>query len=691
MANYLATDTDLTSVANAIRTKGGTSSSLSFPTGFVSAIQAIQTGADCPTFTVERDSNWQIESVTCDKTFSECDALIATDNLSAIIVNGDSIEGYQTFGAWLKHYSSSSIEYYGVGGAVPQIKISFASNGTITAEDNPIPSKSSSDLTASGATVTAPAGYYESNASKSVASGTEGTPTATKGTVSNHSVTVTPSVTNTAGYISGGTHTGTGVTVTASELESGYKEIAENGFGIDVTGYSAVNVIVPTGFDCPIFTITRDESTEEITAVTCNKHYYECINYKNAGNDSVIFDDQLYEQHFGGTRGTVYENRIDYYGGAYNPYIKVTYYQDDTITWVEGPIPYRYSADLTANNLTVTAPAGYYASNASKTLSDQNLTAGNIKKNVSIFGVMGDLEGITCPIFTLSRNGNNEITTIICNISSSDCIQYYNNTSDSSAILRDQTWEETYGGNVNKSYADDSIDYYFGNTTPLLYLRYYSNGTITWQENPIASRSSSDLTASNLTVNAPAGYYASAASKTLTDSNLTAANIKKNVTIFGVTGSYEGSGGGGGLVYETGTYTPASDIAKPTISFTNTHTTLPMYWAFYDSTGTYSSTGSTNHVSIFENFYEHTGIPIYSTSSELMYAVAPYRYRSSANSTMSGSTTQITHPPNETGTSQYYYQNWCTTTGFIPNTSSSTRYWKAGRTYKWIAIWAPTT
>lgn len=37
-------DADLTSVANAIRTKGGTSASLAFPAGFVSAIQAISGG-----------------------------------------------------------------------------------------------------------------------------------------------------------------------------------------------------------------------------------------------------------------------------------------------------------------------------------------------------------------------------------------------------------------------------------------------------------------------------------------------------------------------------------------------------------------------------------------------------------------------------------------------------------------------
>lgn len=44
MANYLVTDTDLQSIANAIRTKGGTSGSLTFPDGFVDAIGDISTG-----------------------------------------------------------------------------------------------------------------------------------------------------------------------------------------------------------------------------------------------------------------------------------------------------------------------------------------------------------------------------------------------------------------------------------------------------------------------------------------------------------------------------------------------------------------------------------------------------------------------------------------------------------------------
>ena len=64
---------------------------------------------------------------------------------------------------------------------------------------------------------------------------------------------------------------------------------------------------------------------------------------------------------------------------------------------------------------------------------------------------------------------------------------------------------------------------------------YTSGGTKT--QGSIASKSSSDLTASTLTVTAPAGYYASAASKTLSDTSLVSGNIKAGATIFGVSGS----------------------------------------------------------------------------------------------------------------------------------------------------------
>lgn len=106
--------------------------------------------------------------------------------------------------------------------------------------------RSSTDLTASGATVSVPAGYYSSAASKAVSSGTAGTPTATKGSVNNHSVSVTPSVTNTSGYITGSTKTGTAVTVSASELVSGSETKTANGT-YDVTNLAELVVNVSGG------------------------------------------------------------------------------------------------------------------------------------------------------------------------------------------------------------------------------------------------------------------------------------------------------------------------------------------------------------------------------------------------------------------------------------------------------------
>ena len=124
----------------------------------------------------------------------------------------------------------------GKSGYVNGVKV----NGNLTERDG-------DDLTVSGATVTVPAGIYDTAATKSVASGTAGTPSASKGAVSNHSVSVTPSVTNTTGYITGSTKTGTAVTVSASELASGNKEITSNGSNIDVVGYSTVSVNVSGG------------------------------------------------------------------------------------------------------------------------------------------------------------------------------------------------------------------------------------------------------------------------------------------------------------------------------------------------------------------------------------------------------------------------------------------------------------
>lgn len=98
-------------------------------------------------------------------------------------------------------------------------------------------------------------------------SGTAGTPTATKGTVSNHSISVTPKVTNTTGYITGSTKTGTAVTVSASELVSGTLSVTANGTA-DVTNYASVNVNVSGGGATNYITGTFNYSSSGAKSIT---------------------------------------------------------------------------------------------------------------------------------------------------------------------------------------------------------------------------------------------------------------------------------------------------------------------------------------------------------------------------------------------------------------------------------------
>ena len=387
--------------------------------------------------------------------------------------------------------------------------------------------RTSSDLTSSGATVTAPAGYYPSNASATVTTmtlpttvssghsgtkaadinysvgsgskylnipegynsskqyyqlaqvpqGTEGTPTATKGTVSSHQVAVTPSVTNSAGYISGGTHSGTAVTVSASELVSGTKSITANDTGIDVTNYAAVDVAVPAGSP---------------TLETVTKSY--------TPTESAISDTITPSLGYDGI------DEVDVSVGAISP------------TYVGSGITQRTSSDLTASGATVTAPSGYYASNASATVSSGSATA------------PATISGSSASVST----GTNTLT-------------------------------------LSKTIS----------VTPTVTAGYVSTGT--------AGNSSVSLTAS-VTTKAAATYYPGTTNQTiasgtyltgtqtinaLSQTNLVAGNIKNGTTIsisngqsniWSVTGTYDGGGGGS---VQTDTKTTTASNYPTSLSFTS--------------------------------------------------------------------------------------------------------------------------
>ena len=122
MAEYLTTDTELTSIADAIRSKGGTSDVLTYPTEFINAINAIETTP-------------ATQSKSISPTEAKQTVLPDTDYLlSSVTVN-----------------------------AIPSDYI--GSN---------IPTRSTSDVVASGSVVTVPSGYYTSAVSTAIASGAFG-------------------------------------------------------------------------------------------------------------------------------------------------------------------------------------------------------------------------------------------------------------------------------------------------------------------------------------------------------------------------------------------------------------------------------------------------------------------------------------------------------------------------------------
>lgn len=152
------------------------------------------------------------------------------------------------------------------------------------------------------------------------------------------------------------------------------------------------------------------------------------------------------------------------------------------------------------------------------------------------------------------------------------------------------------------------------------------------------------------------------------------------------------AGGGSGLVYETGTYTPSTDITRPQILWTNTHTEAPVLIYMCDVTGTAHSTTNSNYVFAYCDQFKLWGQGYPYTSTVFRYANAFYVYRGSSASSVSNGGTQIAYNSDSTSSgSTSYPRYWASPTDFHPYSNSTSRYWRAGRTYKWIAVWKPTT
>ncbi len=319
---------------------------------------------------------------------------------------------------------------------------------------------------------------------------------------------------------------------------------------------------------------------------------------------------------------------------------------DASGTQVTGNIATKSSSNMTVSGATVTAPAGYYASNASKSVSSGSATT---------------------PATTVTAN-----PTISVN--------------SSTGLITATT-------SATKS------------VTPTVSAGYVSSGTA-------GTITVSGSNTNQLTVQAAQTIHPSTTDQTISSGkyltgaqtikavvhNLTADKIAEGFVakigdsidddcVASITGTHSGGGGGSGLVYEMGTWVPTSDTASPSISFTNTHTSPPFFAMIADETGTLYTGSVTAILGLGIWVYEYVfGDSPFTTASTHAYGRVHRQYRDSSTSGQSG--TNLTKLNDSTSSSSVNY--YLTTDSFTPIGSSS-QYYISGRTYKWVAVWPPTT
>ena len=439
-----------------------------------------------------------------------------------------------------------------------------------------ITSRSSSDLTASGATVTAPSGYYASAATKTISSGSA-TASATKGTVSNHSITVTPSVTRTAGYITAGSANGTAVSVSASELVSGSQTLSDNG-DYDVTNLASVTVSVSGGGGG---NLTVASKTTTLSAASSSIQFTGL-----SGNPTSFVVTSSTDQTTGGTKVV----SVAYDGTNLFGMDITTQMENDT----------GFTKSYSSGTLTITATTAQFQANeyklvytyggSSSDIHTANVQVGSGATSITFSSLSGKPEYFSC-VFKSTFSTSSGYQRVIDVVN--DGTNTYGHAMDSSAKAQ-TSWSYSYsGGSLTITSSGTNNGGYFHQ--PGYYQLTYAVDSSAPQYETVSKTYRASTSAQSETITPSSGYDAieevSISIPAVSQTNLTAANIKSGTTIsisngqsnlWSVTGTYEGGGGTSKnvQVLQSTSRTNSSSLTKVLGDLTVSKTgTYDIYWS----------------------------------------------------------------------------------------------------------------
>lgn len=144
-----------------------------------------------------------------------------------------------------------------------------------------------------------------------------------------------------------------------------------------------------------------------------------------------------------------------------------------------------------------------------------------------------------------------------------------------------------------------------------------------------------------------------------------------------------------GMVYESGVYVNDNSNAwRPTITFSGSHTTAPIFIGMVDADSVGSITANSNICFMYFDCETmlNTGYPISTTESSLGTVIGMYRTSSGTSQYVA----KIQYGQSNSGSSSTAYAKyWTTNVSFRPSTGNSNRYFRQHRAYSWVAIWKP--